>query len=129
MKIMLCAYCKKEFEPAYSSSIYCSKECARKAYNYKKRKIRAIKRGLTEEDAECYAKESEPQLITCARIGCNNQFLPKNNTQKYCSSYCAQIVKREQNRSYRNHEKKNFVQRMNKTTFIRRLSHDLSYGR
>lgn len=126
---MLCAYCKKEFKPAYSSSLYCSKECARNAYNEKKRKKRAIERGLTEEEAERYAKEYKSELMICARNGCNNQFSPKNKQQKYCSKFCAREAKLEQMQQSRHNKQNQTSKYMNKTTFVRRLSHDLYYGR
>ena len=125
---MRCAYCKKDFIPAYNSSIYCSKECARKAYNYQKRKKRAMKRGLTEKEAEAYAKENEYKLKTCARPGCEKQFLPKNNKQKYCSKTCAKNAKPKQMQSGPNKTKYTSCH-MEKSVFVRRLAHDLYYGR
>lgn len=125
---MLCAYCGKEFTPAYKCSIYCSKECAKNAYNEKRRKRRAIQRGFTEEEAEQYAKENVPKLIICARFGCNNQFFPKTNNQRYCSEHCAKVAKQEHMRILRHNKKKYFAQRMDKTAFVHRLSHDLCYG-
>ena len=122
---MICAYCKKEFTPAYGSSIYCCDECARKGGNFKKRKRMALARGLTEEEAQEYAEHGEKMKI-CARFGCDNQFFPANNRQKYCSELCARIDKQQQLRTWKRNKKKYAAYRMDKPIFVNRLIHDLN---
>ena len=121
---MICAWCKKEFTPAYDNSKYCSDECTRKAGNFLKRKRKAIARGMSKEEAEVYAREVV-QLRTCARFGCGNQFIPKVAGQKYCCDLCAKKEKQEELRRWRRNKKKYAAYRMDKPIFVNKLIRDL----
>lgn len=117
-----CIVCGKEFETQYNSSKYCSSECAKVGYNEKRKQKRHKHKAQTEGVP---LSEIEGRLYgvrVCARVGCSNEFIPKNFRQKFCSAECAKLYKRNR----RTEEfTVNRVPRMCKYDFVQKLKRDL----
>lgn len=129
MMIKKCAVCGKEFEAQYNNCKYCSAECAKAGYNEKRKQKRHKHKAQTEGVP---LSEIEGRLYgvrVCARIGCSNEFIPKNFRQKFCSAECAKLYKGTIRRKKRKKQMKElavfYVSRMCKYDFAQKLKRDL----
>ena len=77
----ICKICGKEFEPTNPSSVYCSLECAQEG-RYRQQHdwyVRVGKKKLQEYKVQLEVRK--------CRI-CGKEFMPKSNTNIYCSTAC-----------------------------------------
>lgn len=116
-----CSICHKDFEAKFNQQKYCSPECARAAENEKKRISRHKNRALKEGVSIKCVEDKLYGVRICARVGCNNHYIPRADNQKYCSPECAKIVKYASRKKVKNVNKK----RMCKHDFTQKLKKDL----
>ena len=65
---VICAVCKKEFQPKYSNKLMCSRECYRNSIKPRR-------------------------LLPVACIICNKNFQPRSSKKRYCSKECSNSVR------------------------------------
>lgn len=82
----LCKECGNPIpHSARRNTIYCCKECAKRALNKANNERRKLKR------------EREKKPIKCKY--CNDEFIPRNGNQKYCSKACCSADRYYRNRA------------------------------
>lgn len=93
MRSYVCPVCKSEFRKEVykkSQAVYCSQECA-----YKGRGLGFTKR-IIRRPYNCKRKEPRQCLI------CQQDYLYRKKTQKYCSRKCFEVAHKENMRGIKN---------------------------